>query len=463
MYFKINNNFSNFYNIVQNFNTFDLEAKELLDLIDNTKTRLNDTHILVHKDIYATQNKIQQKLKLSKLLKILETIKYIDKANTTIKGLLDKTNYKKISELLFTLSSSLDSNLSEIIVLENKWEEVKKLKQNFIQRLIGIADDKMEKLTDKVFTDFSIYIDGFNPESDREFVFTFNAGETEDIIQILFELKLFNKEESLFKNLVSRFQNKFGKYIKSLVERLSKIIAFKIPNMYLLKSYRNFVNYFFTLYQSVLPIDQSHSIYLQFLQSLIKNSNIYLRRALDVFDLENVDLEIIKDILGALGSFEKFSDISSKSESPFENLQIYFKKIVLNARQHKLCLDIKKSMENETWGIEIINTETEQVLKRHMPEHLSVFTQYIVVEDVRYSFTESFLFLLKALDELETLNAELQNNTITYSTKIKDIVELYLKNCENLILHGVALNFSKIKKINTKILGLIIRSGYPSN
>ena len=61
------------------------------------------------------------------------------------------------------------------------------------------------------------------------------------------------------------------------------------------------------------------------------------------------------------------------------------------------------------------------------------------------------------LDELEALNSELQNPGTTYSTKIKDIVELYLINCENLILHGMALNFNKIKKINTKILGMLKR------
>lgn len=458
MYFKINNNFSNFYNIVQNFNTFDLEAKELVDHIDSIKAKLNDAHILVQKDMLANQRKIQQKLKLSKLLKILETIKYVDRANSTIKGLLDKTNYKKLSELLFTLSSSLDSNLSEIAVLENKWEEVKKLKHNFIQKLISIADEKVDKLTDKAFTDFSVYIDGFDPDSDRELMLAFSTDVTEDITSIVLELKLFSKDESLYRNLISHFQSKFSKYNKNLVERISKIIAFKTPNAYLLKSYRNLINYFFTLYQSVLPVDQSTAIYSQFLQILIKNANVYLRRVLDVFELVNINIEIVREIIGVLGSFEKFGDINSKSESPFESLQIYFRKIVFNARQHRLCLEIKNAMENENWSIETIGSETEQVLKRAMPEGLSVFTQYVVYNEVRYQFTESFLQLLSDLNELEALNEELQNPGTTYSMKIKDIVELYLINCENLILHGMALNFSKIKKINTKILGRLIRS-----
>lgn len=453
MYFKINNNFSNFYSIVQNFNTFDLEAKELLEGVNTIKKNLNNTHILVNRDIARTQKRIQQKLKLTKLLKVLETIKYVDKVNTTIKTLLDKTNYKKISELLFTLSSSLDSNLSEIFVLENKWEEVKKLKQSFIHKLIGIADDKIEKMIDRAFKEFASYIESFDPDSDRVFGIGYTASDTDDITSIVLELILFNKDELLYKNLVSHFQSRFGKNNKILVEKISKVIAFKTPSVYLLKSYRNFVNYFFTLYQAVLPVEHTDSIYSIFLQSLIKNSNIYLRRALDIFDLENVDLLAVKDILGVLGSFDKFCDMGNKAESPFENLQIYFKKIVLNARQHKLCLEIKNSMESEAWTIETISGDIEQLLKRHLPDHISVYTQYITLNGVRYQFTESFLLLISSLDELEALNGELKNLNNTYSGKVKDIIELYLKNCENLILHGVALNFSKIKKINTKILG----------
>lgn len=423
-----------------------------------TKKKLNSTHTLVRKEVYATQKKIQRKHQLAKLLKILETIKYVDKANTTIKVLLDKTNYKKIGELLFTLSSSLDNNLSEIIVLENKWEEIKKLKHNFINKLVGIAEDKMDKLTEKAASDFMAYIEGFDPEDEKEFKIDYNVKDTEDISSIVLELKLFNRDDTLYKNLASHFQNQFGKTNKALLDKISKMIAFKTPSISLLKSYRNYVNYFFTIYQNVISVESDDLIYSQFLQSLVKLTNVFLRRVIDVFDLETADLWVIKDILGVLGSFEKFNDMKTKSDSLFEGLQLYFKKIVLNARQHKLCLDIKNSMEAEDWTIEPIGSETEHILKRHLIGDLSVFTQYVIYNDVRYQFTESFALLLNALDELQNLNSELENLNQVYETKIKDIIELYLKNCENLILHGMALNFSKIKKINTKILGNVIRS-----
>ena len=58
----------------------------------------------------------------------METIKYIDRANTTIKTLFEKTDYKKISELLNILNSGFDNNLIKIIVFTNKFGEIEKLK-----------------------------------------------------------------------------------------------------------------------------------------------------------------------------------------------------------------------------------------------------------------------------------------------------------------------------------------------
>ena len=49
-----------------------------------------------------------------KTLKMLETIKYIDKANQTIKDLFEKTDYKKISELVMVLNSGFDKKLHNI-------------------------------------------------------------------------------------------------------------------------------------------------------------------------------------------------------------------------------------------------------------------------------------------------------------------------------------------------------------
>lgn len=462
MYFKINNNFSNFYSIVQNFNSFDLEAKELIETVEEIKKNIGNTRMLARKELAGLQMKIFNRQKISRLLKVLETIKYVDQANTTIKTMLDKTNFKKINELLVVLNSSVDNKLNEIKVLDNKWEEIKKLKNSFFDKLVGIVDRQVDLLLEKAYSKFSEFIEKFDPDSFNEFNLKFDITELEDSNSIKNELNIFKKEESLYNALYTHFLSKFGKQNKALTERLAKMLIFKYPNTVLFKSYRNYINYLFNLYQSILPYEGSETTFGLLLQGLTKNASFYIRRAIDVLDLENIDIELANGILVVIGSFEKFYNIQGESDALFESLQIYFKKIVVNARQHRFCAELKRCMETEDWTSESISSHLSNILEDHFKDNLCTVTHdQTRINNTTFYFTNSFTYLINALNEIELFCSQLDGLDSLYYAKIKDIIEMYLKNCESLILHGMALHFNKIKKINTKILSKLIRSHTP--
>ena len=101
--------------------------------------RFAEARRLVLDDIGVLQKKIRRKLMLTETLKILETIKYIDKANSTIKVLFEKTDYRKVSEIVSVLNSSFDNQLHRIKVFENKLVEINRLKQMCLDNLLRAA------------------------------------------------------------------------------------------------------------------------------------------------------------------------------------------------------------------------------------------------------------------------------------------------------------------------------------
>lgn len=456
VYFKINNNFKEFYSIVQNFNTFEVETNDLLTDIDDIRGKMENTKTFVESDIRSLQRKIEKRQKLSQLQKLLETIKYIDKANSTIKTLLDKTNYKKISELLVVLNSNFNKNMTDIKIFENRFGKIAQLKSKFFKQLITIAINKLSCIINNANESYIGYIEEFDEE--KSFTITFESNDAKEINSIITELRLFGKEKSLYKRLISEIQSTLGKFNKTVTKRISKMIVFKEPSLMLLKSYRSYINHLYSVYQVTVPIEDNDDIYNQFLSTLTKNSNIFIREVLAVFNLECIAFNQIKEFLKVIGSFDKFSH-PENNESLFENLQIYFKKIVLNARQCNFFASVKTSMEEEDWIVSSLPTEIETILKKKLSSNnISFNSKYIVIEEDKFFFTKSFFAVITYFEELESLNTELDDLLPIYESKLTDAIELYLKNCEILLLNGKALRFKKVKKINTKILSSLTRS-----
>lgn len=425
-------------------------------MINRIRKNFIKTREFVITDIQNLQRKIEKKRKLSKLLKLLETVKYIDKANSTIKTLLDKTNYKKISELLVILNSNFSKNMANIKIFENRFERIVQLKNKFFKQLITIAVNKLESIIESANESFLFYVENF--DKDKEFTLEINAEDTNEINSIILELRLFNKENYLYKQLIDQFQSKITKFNKIIVLKIRKMVIFKKPSLELLKSFRNYINHFYSVYQVTIPIEDNEEIYCQFLQSLTKNSNYFIREILAVFGLEDIDLSQIKEFIKVIGNFEKFSPPNSKNDNLFENIQVYFKKIVLNARQLNFFAKMTKATEDEEWTSSLIENDIEYIIKSHLGDkEISIFSQYIILDDIKYQFTKSFFVLLLYFNELEILNAEVDNLQTIYEGKLKDIIELYLTNCKVLILQGNARKYKKIKKINTKILSKINR------
>lgn len=461
VYFKINNNFHVFYDMVHDFNTFELKTNSLLEDISRIKGNFERTKAVAVKEIQSLQDKITKKNKLSRLLKLLETIKYIDKANTTIKTLLDKTNYKKISELLVVLNSNFNQKMTEIKIFDNKFEQIVQLKNKFFKQLITIAINKFNSSLDSANDIFTNYIEEF--EEDKVFNLDININDTNEINSIILELRLFNKDSVLYKQLIQQIQLKLGKFNRTLNKKIAKMIIFKEPSLSLLNSYRNYINHIYSVYQVTVPVEDNKDTYSLFLQTLTKHANVFIRETLAVFNLEQIDLSQIKEFLAVIGSFEKFSCPETQSDNLFENIQVYFKKIVLNARQCNILVKIKDAMEEEEWKGSNIPSAVEHVIKGTITKgEISVFSQYIIWDEAKFMFSRSFFVFLLYLNELEVLNAELEDLQVIFEQKLKDIVDVYLKNCEILILKGKALKFEKIKKINTKNLSGFIRFVCPS-
>ncbi len=73
----------------------------------------------------------------------METIKYIDRANYTIKNLMEKTSYRKIRELLLVLNSGINQQFRHVLILKNRFEEMNNLKIKFIETLLRMAKKKI--------------------------------------------------------------------------------------------------------------------------------------------------------------------------------------------------------------------------------------------------------------------------------------------------------------------------------
>lgn len=101
---------------------------------------------------------------MNNLLKYLETIKYLEKANSTIKILLKKVKFSKIRELLLIINEDFDNKYQKINLLKNKIEEIQKLRYTFINKLIDLIKKELENYFNKPLEEFNDYLINYIPD-----------------------------------------------------------------------------------------------------------------------------------------------------------------------------------------------------------------------------------------------------------------------------------------------------------
>jgi hypothetical protein len=192
VYFRINQNFTEFYKIVQKLNKFDHIARLMTGDIETIRAQFNASKMLVQTDIRATQNRIRRRILIREVLKILETLKYIDKANSTIRTLFERTDFKKVAELLSILKTGFDSKLRKIKVFENKFEEINRLKTAFVNNLSKAALSQLDSQFEVHMRDFKTYVQHFASTAGEVLSLEVNETPLEGVSSILVELRLFN-------------------------------------------------------------------------------------------------------------------------------------------------------------------------------------------------------------------------------------------------------------------------------
>ena len=436
---------------MQKLNKFDLLARNILTDIDMIRNQFKGAKLHIHSDILATQNKIRKRVLLKEVLKLFETIKFIDKANLAIRSLFEKTDFKKVSELLIMLKNGFDNKLKFIIVFKHRIEEIDKLKTAFIENLVKMALGQIENHVLLILNEFKSYLQTFPSQNQEVFSFEANESPLESVHSILLELRLFH-ETNIANQASASFFDIFHKFNREILSDIAKQLFFKKPSVVLLESYKNLVRILFFSYQSVFSTPNETEAVSGITKVLTKHTNLFFKRLFDVFDLHVISTAQITSILDLINSLS--SVLFTETDSIFWQLQLYFKKLILNAKQQSFFQVLRKAMEEETWSPDEINEEVESHIRLLFTgNNFEVFSKFVRVDETKFSLSRSFLQLLWYFNELLRFQENIGNIGSELFTKTEEAVMLYLFNSENLILNTVATQLKVITKINTKMLG----------
>lgn len=461
VYFRINQNFTEFYKIVQKLNTFDQIARCMTSDIVSIRSQFNASKILVQSDIRSTQLRIKRRILLREVLKILETLKYIDKANSTIRTLFERTDFKKVSELLSILKNGFDNKLRKIKVFENKFEEINRLKQAFVNNLSKAAMSQLDSQYEVHLKDFKTYVQHFGSTAGEVLSLEVNESPLESVSSILVELRLFN-ETDLSGEASSNLTDAFFRFNRELITEVAKQLVFKKPSVSFLRSYKNLVRTLFLTFQFVFSSKREKESVSGVATSLAKGTTSFFKKVFDVFDLHTLTSDQMSQIIDLINSLGVV--FNAEADSIFWQLQLSFKKLILNAKQLSFFQLLKTTMEEETWTAEDLTDDNESVIRCLLTgSNFELFTKYVKVDDTKYFLSRSFLMILTYFSDLIQFQENIGSVGTEFFTKVEEAVNLYLFNSENLLLNTGATQLKKITKINTKMLGFLTSFVRPPN
>lgn len=168
----------------------------------------------------------------------METVKYVDQANRSIRTFYEKTKFQKVSELLLILDSAFDENLKKIKVFENKCTQIENTKAVFMSSLVQIIVSRLGDLLADVFEKFHVFLERLETKSDALFVLEFILRDAEQMKELIKQFEKFGNRQDLYQVLNTNLKENLRRQNKQILERVAVMTCFRVPNLRLLTGYK---------------------------------------------------------------------------------------------------------------------------------------------------------------------------------------------------------------------------------
>lgn len=168
----------------------------------------------------------------------METIKYVDEANKSIRNFYEKTKYQKVSELLLILNSAFDEKLKKIKVFENKFSQIENTKAVFMSSLVQIIVSRLGDILSGVFEKLEIFLERLETDSDALFVLEFIIQDVEQMRNLIEEFQKFGDSHDLTQVLNSNLKENLRRHNKQVLEKIAVMTCFREPSLRLLEGYK---------------------------------------------------------------------------------------------------------------------------------------------------------------------------------------------------------------------------------
>lgn len=450
VYLRINNNFNTFYQVVSNFNTFDDSAASVLGYQAQLTEKLAKLKTVLLSDIQVIQIKIRKKIVLENLRKQLETVKHVLKADEATRRLLERKDYKKVSDILVVLKTGFDASLLKTDVFANLNSKIESRKAAFFQSLVSHAVSSLSAIFENSLAVFKRYLDFFeegSPSLGRE---AFGKHDLSSLSIILTEIRQFCNEAFL-DDMRTSLNSLLRGFHKSYVELATKKIALKIPRLNVVSSYTVMMCEINSTYLQVLSMLGQESEKPEFTKFVANQGNKFLRELIANFELDQSSVDSIQDFAGAIGGF--LQGLSVSPDSKLFALLPWFKQLVLNAQQQKLLGNLKLSFEEEPWTVSEL-TDPEQILLRDLVkgQESEVNSRGATVSKTSFAFFRCLLDFLRHLQNIFQYRHHFPDIRPDVDSKSKEATEVFVDKLEGFLLLGQAIKFGKLQKINTRVL-----------
>jgi hypothetical protein len=168
----------------------------------------------------------------------METIKYVDQANKSIRTFYEKTKYQKVSELLLILNSAFDENLKKIKVFENKRVQIENTKKVFMSSLVKIIVSRLGDLLSGIFDKLHIFLEHLETKKDALFVLEFISQDAEQMKNLTKQFQKFGNKTDLYEVLNTNLKESLRRQNKSLLKKISVMTCFRTPNLRLINAHK---------------------------------------------------------------------------------------------------------------------------------------------------------------------------------------------------------------------------------
>jgi hypothetical protein len=172
----------------------------------------------------------------------METIKYVDEANKSIRNFYEKTKFQKVSELLLILNSAFDEKLKKIKVFENKYAQIENTKGVFMSSLVKIIVSRLEDKLSEMFEKLEMFLERLETDPNALFILEFILHDAEQMKNLMKEFSKFGEKEDLYQILNTNLKENLRRHNKRILEKTAVMTCFRKPNLRLLNGYKKILS-----------------------------------------------------------------------------------------------------------------------------------------------------------------------------------------------------------------------------